>query len=1221
MPNGGMQIGEMYVRIGADLTNFQNNMARARTQLESINNAMAGTQQVAKTMTQRLKDSSASFNDLNKATNNLQVQRAFSQIEGAIRRTRTELSLLGFGKTQAEVKALEAQMYQFANVRMDRLRDEIKLTEKAIDDMKKSANSADLTEQIKEAEAALAEYKKQLSDTEPVKKMAEVNGYAVQKMFGKDVIVKPLEDSMARAKAILTGFMNKDLAVMANTTYQTIDNAAKRIVGSTTTIAEQKAKITQLAGAYTMLGTTINTMVTPAILALSAGITLLSNKYENMVNKFQSQTLTMTSNMGEFKNEMLDVWVKTGQSFDQIGTTFSYLRNQLGETSDTIKQTAMDAITLAGAWGLKNEEVAQSILDIQTQTGKSKATVLDMFALSLKKNQGDIQKAKQDIMDFFPIYDKLTQAGRNLGLSESEIRVLAQKKVSTELLNQNAHYQSLINKADQLNKAIQAAKTPQEELKLREQLKTVMGEISQSQSDAAKYSQQQVDSFRELSNLDGSKAFETMANAKGPLDKLGESLRNLGASAIRLFETLAPTLTRIADGLTLIGDKANAFLRANPGIASFAMNTLAAGAAVTILIGAFSPIAAILIRSRILFQALAISMGAAAMGGTAVLNPAAIAMARSFTMMRSAIIGLPAILSGLGPAALTFLRALPMAVGKFVIDFVKINPLFTAFSILGIVIAKNWDRVGPVLSKIWQDVQLAFAPAAQAFKSAGATIFPVLLDILNKVTYALGTGIVFSLKIIEPIIKIIAQLLNGDFAGAWKTATLAMDQVGAKFTWLKTFIEEHKIGLQTTAVILTTLFGPALLVTGVQATIAGAQLLGNFVKNIVLAGTEAIVAGAKITGSFIVSMIQTSAQAVITGATIMGSLVTSLTSYIAAGWITVTQVGLQTGAWIAQKAAIIASTAVTYAMSAAQWALNVAMDANPIGIIILAIGALVAAGIYLYNNWEIVKQKFIEWGPTILSLLGPVGMLASFVITHWDLVKTTTIEIFSKVKDFFVQWGPIILAILTGPIGIAVYAVINNWETLQSKAQTIFEAVKRFINDPIGEAKKLLIGHVTDMANLFRNLVLKIPTPSLPSLPHFSLDWSSANVFGRTIDYPTGFNVNWHATGGIFAGPSVIGVGEAGPEAVVPLSGARMKPFAEEIARQFISAISPYQQQPQYNRETNDITPLVEAIFALADRDVVLQVDGREIIRATAKYIDPETERLKDQNRRFAGGR
>jgi hypothetical protein len=44
------------------------------------------------------------------------------------------------------------------------------------------------------------------------------------------------------------------------------------------------------------------------------------------------------------------------------------------------------------------------------------------------------------------------------------------------------------------------------------------------------------------------------------------------------------------------------------------------------------------------------------------------------------------------------------------------------------------------------------------------------------------------------------------------------------------------------------------------------------------------------------------------------------------------------------------------------------------------------------------------------------------------------------------------------------------------------------------------------------------------------------------------FSVDWYAKGGVFDAASVIGVGEAGREAVVPLSGTYMRPFAEAIA-------------------------------------------------------------------------
>ena len=67
-------------------------------------------------------------------------------------------------------------------------------------------------------------------------------------------------------------------------------------------------------------------------------------------------------------------------------------------------------------------------------------------------------------------------------------------------------------------------------------------------------------------------------------------------------------------------------------------------------------------------------------------------------------------------------------------------------------------------------------------------------------------------------------------------------------------------------------------------------------------------------------------------------------------------------------------------------------------------------------------------------------------------------------------------------------------------------------------------------------------------LPHFTVD-------GGEFPYGVGgkgsmpsFDVEWYARGSVFNAPNVIGVGEAGPEAVVPLSENRLRPLTDAIA-------------------------------------------------------------------------
>lgn len=82
---------------------------------------------------------------------------------------------------------------------------------------------------------------------------------------------------------------------------------------------------------------------------------------------------------------------------------------------------------------------------------------------------------------------------------------------------------------------------------------------------------------------------------------------------------------------------------------------------------------------------------------------------------------------------------------------------------------------------------------------------------------------------------------------------------------------------------------------------------------------------------------------------------------------------------------MLVSKGITLAGTAAQWALNAAMTANPIGIVVVAIGALIAIGVALYKNWDTVKGKAFELWEGIKSAFGGV---ADWFGGIWEGVKT-----------------------------------------------------------------------------------------------------------------------------------------------------------------------------------------------------------------------------------------
>ena len=113
---------------------------------------------------------------------------------------------------------------------------------------------------------------------------------------------------------------------------------------------------------------------------------------------------------------------------------------------------------------------------------------------------------------------------------------------------------------------------------------------------------------------------------------------------------------------------------------------------------------------------------------------------------------------------------------------------------------------------------------------------------------------------------------------------------------------------------------------------------------------------------------------------------------------------------------------------------------------------------------------------------------------------------------------------------------------MASTAQSIRD---RFVQ-PIQSAKDTISGIIDTIKGWFPLNIGRIL--SNISLPHFSLNWSSKD-FGPlgTIKYPTGFNVSWYEKGGIVPNMAVfgnIGLGEAGPEAIVPLD-----PFWDRLDR------------------------------------------------------------------------
>lgn len=123
-------------------------------------------------------------------------------------------------------------------------------------------------------------------------------------------------------------------------------------------------------------------------------------------------------------------------------------------------------------------------------------------------------------------------------------------------------------------------------------------------------------------------------------------------------------------------------------------------------------------------------------------------------------------------------------------------------------------------------------------------------------------------------------------------------------------------------------------------------------------------------------------------------------------------------------------------------------------------------------------------------------------------------------------------------------------DQVKASSQSMATAAKASFRDFANSAKSsastasnAVMGACRQMSAEVGSLRLTLPRISVGALPHFSM---SGSFDAQTGSVPS-VNVSWYAKGGVFSGPSVVGVGEAGREAVVPLKPSVLRGIGEGI--------------------------------------------------------------------------
>jgi len=350
--------------------------------------------------------------------------------------------------------------------------------------------------------------------------------------------------------------------------------------------------------------------------------------------------------------------------------------------------------------------------------------------------------------------------------------------------------------------------------------------------------------------------------------------------------------------------------------------------------------------------------------------------------------------------------------------------------------------------------------------------------------------------------------------------------------------------------------------------------------------------------------------------------------------------------YVAQKAyaaGVAIVRAATVAWAAVQWVLNAAMDANPIGIIILAIGALIAVVVLLVTHWKQVTNfmkgafeavaKFLKpifaaiggffvWlyktfiEPYVKLIVG-IFQLVGFAIKFWyehvvqpvfqavgNIVNWLWKNVIKPVVDLiagYFQWvGSIVLWLWNNAVKPAIAAIgaVMNWLWANVVKPVVdfivgyfkllgkgIKAVADFIGSVFNGIGSLISGAFKGVANFIAGIFNKIIDLVNPII-------AGINRIGAAANSITGGNISWKLSplphlpsfdvGGVVPGPTgapTVAVVHGGE----PILSAAMLAGRARIPQQAVDAVN-RQQSGSHRVEKHYHVPINVTTNATPDR-------------------------------------
>lgn len=194
-------------------------------------------------------------------------------------------------------------------------------------------------------------------------------------------------------------------------------------------------------------------------------------------------------------------------------------------------------------------------------------------------------------------------------------------------------------------------------------------------------------------------------------------------------------------------------------------------------------------------------------------------------------------------------------------------------------------------------------------------------------------------------------------------------------------------------------------------------------------------------------------------------------------------------ATVAVKTAQVAVAAATKIWAGVQWLLNAAMSANPIGLVVVALAALVAGVVYAYTHFttfrNIVNGVFgwlktavtavigfvaSHWRLIIAVIGGPLGLAFALITKYWSQIKSAVMFGVNLVVGFVRSHWRLLVAIIGGPLGLAFALVTKYWGRIRSTTSALISAVLGIVRRGLSSVRNAFSSGVSAIARAWDGL-------------------------------------------------------------------------------------------------------------------------------------------------------